>query len=170
MCRLSAITSGEYFSPMENIMALDTMKEGHDGSGLGLTLKNLGGEFTDLKEYPVLSGIASKSGLKILDEYMEHKGFKIKFMWEPKIKDVPGSSVKRRGRYLATAYQYPESFQDKSQAEKEALLTRTRLELRKYGEKDGSLSVFTFWNASFISSSEACRKLYFILHSTRFLP
>ena len=108
-------------------------------------MKNLGGEFTDLKEYPVLSGIASKSGLKILDEYMEHKGFKIKFMWEPKIKDVPGSSVKRRGRYLATAYQYPESFQDKSQAEKEALLTRTRLELRKYGEKDGSLYVFTFW-------------------------
>ena len=35
MCRLSAITSSEYISPMENIHALETMKEGHDGSGLG---------------------------------------------------------------------------------------------------------------------------------------
>ncbi len=43
MCRLSAITSSEYFSPMENVMALNTMKEGHDGSGLGLVLKDLGG-------------------------------------------------------------------------------------------------------------------------------
>ncbi|KKL53851.1 hypothetical protein LCGC14_2271260, partial [marine sediment metagenome] len=33
MCRLSAITSKEYFSPLENIAALETMKEGHDGSG-----------------------------------------------------------------------------------------------------------------------------------------
>ena len=38
MCRLSAITSGDYFSPMENILALETMKEGHDGSGLGNSL------------------------------------------------------------------------------------------------------------------------------------
>ena len=45
MCRLAAITSKEYFSPMENILALETMKEGHDGSGLGLTLKDLGGDF-----------------------------------------------------------------------------------------------------------------------------
>jgi len=145
MCRLSAITAGDYFSPMENIMALDTMKEGHDGSGLGLTLKNLGGEFADLKEYPVLSGIATRSGMKILDDYMEDKGFKIKFMWEPKIKELPGSSVRRRGRYLATAYQYPENYRVKKQEEKESLLTRTRLELRRLGEKDGSLYVFTFW-------------------------
>ncbi len=45
MCRLAAITSNEYFSPMENILALETMKEGHDGSGLGLTLKDIGGDF-----------------------------------------------------------------------------------------------------------------------------
>ena len=44
MCRLCAIVSAEYFSPMESILALETMKEGHDGSGLGLTLRDLGGE------------------------------------------------------------------------------------------------------------------------------
>ena len=50
----------QFFSPMENILALETMKEGHDGSGLGLTLKGLGGEFKDLKKYPIMSGICSK--------------------------------------------------------------------------------------------------------------
>ncbi len=39
MCRLAAITSKDYFSPTENITALETMKEGHDGSGMGLILK-----------------------------------------------------------------------------------------------------------------------------------
>ena len=63
MCRLAAITSNKYFSPMENILALETMKEGHDGSGLGLTLKDLGGEFEEFKGYPVMSGICSKEGI-----------------------------------------------------------------------------------------------------------
>jgi len=49
MCRLVAITSNECLSPIENILALETMKEGHDSSGLGLTLKDLGGEFEKLK-------------------------------------------------------------------------------------------------------------------------
>jgi len=66
MCRLAAITSAKYFSPMENILALETMKEGHDGSGLGLTLKDLGGKFKELKNYPILSGICSRKGKKIL--------------------------------------------------------------------------------------------------------
>ncbi|MCK4267573.1 MAG: glutamate synthase, partial [Actinomycetia bacterium] len=63
MCRLSAITSDSYFSPMENILALETMKEGHDGSGLGLMLKDLGGVFADFKDYPILSCICSDKGL-----------------------------------------------------------------------------------------------------------
>jgi hypothetical protein len=55
MCRLSAITSSEYISPMESIYALETMKEGHDGSGLGLMLKDLGGPFEEFKGHPILS-------------------------------------------------------------------------------------------------------------------
>jgi len=50
MCRLAAITSDKHFSPMENILSLETMKEGNDGSGLGLTMKDLDGEFGKLKE------------------------------------------------------------------------------------------------------------------------
>ncbi|MDF1614111.1 glutamate synthase [Desulfurivibrio dismutans] len=145
MCRLSAIAAGEYFSVMENILALDTMKEGHDGSGLGVTLQNLGGEFEHLKEYPILSGICTDAGRRKIDDYMESQGFKVKFMWEPRIKEGPGINVKKRGHYLATAYQYPDHYLDRPQAEKEELLTRTRLELRRQGSDDDSLYVFSFW-------------------------
>ena len=80
MCRLCAIVSAEYFSPMESILALETMKEGHDGSGLGLILRDLGGEFDGLKEYPILSGITSDKGYYELDDYMVAKGFRTKHL------------------------------------------------------------------------------------------
>jgi hypothetical protein len=92
MCRLVAITSKEYFSPMENVLALDTMKEGHDGSGLGLVLKHLGGEFENLKDYPILSVICSEKGMKTLDSYMEQLGFQVKHVWKPKVKSGIGIS------------------------------------------------------------------------------
>ena len=111
MCRLSAITSNKYFSPIENILALETMKEGHDGSGLGLTLKNLGGEFEDLKAYPIMSGICSRRGVEILDDYMDKLGFKLKHEWTPKIKPVKG--IVQRDYYFAKAYDYPKSYRDK---------------------------------------------------------
>lgn len=145
MCRLSAIASGEYFSVMENIVALDTMKEGHDGSGLGVTLKNLGGEFEGLKEYPILSGICTDAGRKLIDEYMEFRGFKVKFVWEPEINEGPGINVQRRGHYLVAAYQYPEEYLNRPREEREALLTQTRLELRARGIGEDSLYVFSFW-------------------------
>jgi len=38
MCRLFSLTSEDPVSPMLAINALDVMKEGHDGSGVGLLL------------------------------------------------------------------------------------------------------------------------------------
>ena len=143
MCRLSAITSSEYISPMENIHALETMKEGHDGSGLGLMLKDLGGPFADYKSYPTLSAICSNKGLQSLNDYMKAHGFKEKFVWAPTIKDVPG--IERREHYIAKVYDYPESFRDRPFREKEDLLMQTRLALRNIGEPDGSLFVFSFY-------------------------
>ncbi len=128
---------------MENILALETMKEGHDGSGLGLTLKDLGGAFEDLKEYPVMSGICSKKGVAVLDDYMDRLGFKLKYVWTPKIKPVKG--IAPRDYYFARAYDYPESYRDKSIYEKEDLLMNTRLSLRKTGEPDESIFVFSFY-------------------------
>ena len=143
MCRLVAITSNEYFSPIENILALETMKDGHDGSGLGLTLKDLGGEFKELKGYPILSGICFKKGMEILNDYMVKQGFKLKYEWAPKIKPIKG--IVRRDYYFARTYDYPESYKNKSMHEKEDLLMNIRLALRKIGEPDGSIFVFSFY-------------------------
>jgi hypothetical protein len=143
MCRLAAITSSEYFSPVENILALETMKEGHDGSGMGLMLKGLGGEFEELKEFPILSGICSEYGMKILDDYMNQAGFKLKYTWTPKIKAVKG--IEARDCYFARVYDYPELYKDKPLEVKERLLLDTRLALRELGSKDESIIVFTFY-------------------------
>jgi glutamate synthase domain-containing protein 1 len=143
MCRLAAITSSDYVSPMEPILALETMKEGHDGSGLGIMMKDLGGEFEGLKEFPVLSGICSDAGMEVVDEYMEKNGFTVKHSWTPSIREVPG--VRRRDHYFARAYSYPDSHAESTVREKEDLLMRTRLELRRMGQADESIIVFSFY-------------------------
>ena len=143
MCRLVAITSKEYFSPIENIIALETMKEGHDGSGMGLILKGLGGEFEELKDYPILSGICSKEGLKTLDDYMNKLGFQLKYTWTPKTRDVKG--IESRDYYFARVYDYPDVYKDTPLEVKESLLLNTRLVLRELGENDESIIVFSFY-------------------------
>lgn len=143
MCRLAAVTSEEYISPMEPILALETMKEGHDGSGLGLTLKDLGGEFEEFKSYPVLSGICSKKGIEVVNDYMKKKGFRLEHIWNPRIKTVKG--ITPRDHYFARVYDYPIAYKDRSAEEKEDLLISTRLSLRKLGEADESIFVFSFY-------------------------
>jgi glutamate synthase domain-containing protein 1 len=119
------------------------MKEGHDGSGMGLVLKNLGGEFENLKKYPILSGICSKEGKKILDEYMKKQGFRLKHEWKPKIRHIKGVPV--RDYYFAKAYDYPPEYKSRSWKEKEDLLMNTRLTLRRMGESDESIFAFSFY-------------------------
>jgi glutamate synthase domain-containing protein 1 len=143
MCRLVAITSNEYFSPMENVLALDTMKEGHDGSGLGLVLKNLGEEFEELKKYPILSAVCSRTGMTELNSYMNRQGFQLKHKWRPRVKN--SRSNRRHDHYIANVYDYPETYKDKPMREKETLLMNTRLALRKMGESEGSIFVFSFY-------------------------
>ncbi len=143
MCRLVAITADEYFSPMENIIAIDTMKEGHDGSGLGLLMKDLGGDFLELKEYPVLSAVCSRSGIKTLNSYMKRLGFNVRHVWTPKVKN--GRGVIRHDHYVANVYEYPKAYASKTMQEKEKLLMNTRLALRQMGENDGSIFVFSFY-------------------------
>ena len=69
MCRLFAITSQEPQSPMVAMEALNVMREGHDGSGVGLFLRDLSGPFEDMKNAPILSGIFTDKGLKRLDSF-----------------------------------------------------------------------------------------------------
>ncbi len=145
MCRLSAMVSDTYFSPFENILALETMKEGHDGSGLGLILRDLGGEFEQLKNYPILSCITSDAGYEKLKEFMNQKGFEIKYRWEAPKHVESWMEIEPRDHYLIKAYEYPEYMRDKSTEEKEEFLLKTRLEIRELGLQDESITVFSFW-------------------------
>jgi glutamate synthase domain-containing protein 1 len=143
MCRLAAITSRDYISPIEPVLALETMKEGHDGSGLGLVLKDLGGPFEKLKKYPVLSGICSQDGRKKLDDYMKKHGFILKHEWKPKLRSVNG--IVSRGHYFARAYDYPAAYKNRTLRDREDLLMLTRLDLRRLGEADESIFAFSFY-------------------------
>jgi hypothetical protein len=130
---------------MENILALETMKEGHDGSGLGLILRDLGGEFEGLKEYPILSAITTDAGYYELDDFMVAQGFRTKHMWEPRITVQPGSNIPKRDRYIVKAFEYPDQVRDGPWADKAELLTKTRVEIRRMGEADQSIVAFSFW-------------------------
>jgi glutamate synthase domain-containing protein 1 len=143
MCRLIAITSENYISPMDAVSALETMKEGHDGSGMGLILKNLGGELSELKNYPALSGICSHEGMQKLDDYMIKTGFKPVHEWRPTLRPLTG--IRKRDNYFVKFYDYPEEYNGKLLHERENLLLKTRLRLRKMGEDNGSIVIFSFY-------------------------
>ena len=110
MCRLFALTSKDPVSPMTAINALDVMKEGHDGSGVGLLLRDLGGPFEDMKDAPILSGIFTEAGIRRLDLYMMDKGFMTKYKLNIKLPKQTLDGTPRRGVYLIRAYEYPESW------------------------------------------------------------
>jgi len=128
---------------MDAVSALETMKEGHDGSGMGLILKNLGGELKDLKDYPALSGICSHEGLHKLDDYMVRKGFKIVHEWRPTLRPLTG--IKKRDNYFVKFYEYPEEYSEKLLHEREDLLMKTRLHLKEMGKQDNSIVIFSFY-------------------------
>jgi len=145
MCRLFAITSEEPLSPMTAIKALDVMREGHDGSGVGLFLGDLGGPFEDLKGAPILSGIFSNSGIKRLDLYMMELGFMTKYKTSIRIPKTPPSGIPRRDVYLIRAYEYPNEWEDLTEDEIRDRLMLIRLQLRQMGEEEGDMIVYSFW-------------------------
>lgn len=116
MCRLFAMTSEKPMSPMVAIHALHVMREGHDGSGVGLFLSDLGGPFEELKGTPILSGIFSNDGLKRLDQFMMNIGFMTKYRFSIKVPKRPPLGVPKRDVYLIRAYEYPEDWEHLSQS------------------------------------------------------
>jgi glutamate synthase domain-containing protein 1 len=80
-----------------------------------------------------------------LQDYMVEKGFRVKYRWEPKLRIRPGMKIQKRDRYIVNVYEYPEAYEEATEAEKAALLTATRLQLRAMGEADQSIYVFSFW-------------------------
>jgi hypothetical protein len=145
MCRLFAITSREPLSPMVAIEALNVMREGHDGSGVGLFLRDLSGPFEDMKDAPILSGIFSDAGLKRLDAFMMDIGFMTKYKISIKVPKTPPPGVPRRDVYLIRAYEYPEEWEGVAREELQRRLMEIRLKLRAMGEEQEDMIVFSFW-------------------------
>nr|WP_321514123.1 glutamate synthase [uncultured Pseudodesulfovibrio sp.] len=145
MCRLFALTSRDPVSPMRAIDALNVMKEGHDGSGVGLFLSGLGGAFEELKEYPVLSGIFTEPGLARVFEYMSDKGFRSKYSVMFKPDSEPPVGTPKRGTYASIAYKIPSEWGNRTQEEVDRGLVQMRLDLRAMGEEIGGIMVFSFW-------------------------
>jgi len=145
MCRLFAVTSETPQSPMIALEALDVMREGHDGSGVGLFLRDLGGPFEDMKDAPILSGIFSESGIRRLDIFMMDIGFLTKYKLNIKVPKTPTPGVPKRDIYLIRAYEYPEEWEGLDKTEIETRLMKLRLQLRAMGEEKNDMIVFSFW-------------------------
>jgi hypothetical protein len=145
MCRLFAISSQEPLSPMVAIDAMDAMREGHDGSGVGLFLRDLSGPFEEIRNAPILSGIFSKEGLRRLDEVMMDEGFRTKYKTSIKVPKEPPAGTPKRDIYLIRAYEYPEEWESWSLAERYLGLVNIRLRLRAMGEEKEDMIVFSFW-------------------------
>ena len=145
MCRLFAMTSAEPASPMQAILALDAMREGHDGSGVGLFLSGLSGPFEGLKDCPVLSGIFTRQGHKRASKYMLDSGFKPRQSLSMDISSSPPPGVPARDVYMVQAYDIPDEWKGLHQSERELLMLKTRLALRAMGEKHEDMTVYSFW-------------------------
>lgn len=145
MCRLFALTSSEPVSPMDAIRALDVMREGHDGSGVGLYLSDLDGPFAEIKGCPILSGICTEKGAAMLDAYMAEQGFVPRHDLPITPRGALPTWTPRRDRYIVRAYETPSSWADLSEEEKGQRCLLTRLALRHMGQADESITVFSFW-------------------------
>ncbi|MFP4084134.1 MAG: glutamate synthase [Desulfonatronovibrio sp.] len=145
MCRLFSLTSREPVSPIKAIEALDMMKEGHDGSGIGLYLSDLGGPFSKFKNLPILSGIFTQAGLRRQEDFMSGMGFVPKYRLILDVKDAPPPGTPKRETYLIQVYEPPQTWHDLEQEEKERRMTRARLDLRRMGQEKKDMVVFSFW-------------------------
>ena len=145
MCRLFAVTSDTPLSPMVALNALEVMKEGHDGSGVGLFLSDLGGHFGELNGAPILSGIFTNEGMKRLDRFMVERGFMTKYKLSIKVPKTPPAGVPKRDMYLIRAYECPDTWEELSESEIQNQLMLIRLHLRQMGEEKEDMIVFSFW-------------------------
>jgi glutamate synthase domain-containing protein 1 len=146
MCRLALKTAREPFSPYEVLSAMEAMKEGYDGSGLGLLLRGM--EFEDFKynpRFPILSGIAhTEKAWHRMTDYMEEMEYELKYDHRFAMRQEL-IEAKDRYRYFMRAYRMPVEFRDKSDEYREAELLRARLALRKLSTEEDPLTIFSFY-------------------------
>jgi glutamate synthase domain-containing protein 1 len=127
------------------IKGIAAMREGFDGSGVGLLLRDIGGPLQRMKDSPILSGIFTRSALKKLDRFMMENGFLTKYKVTFKLPQKPPPGTPKRDVYLIRAYEYPQDWEDLEQQEIQDRMMMIRLTLKKMGEANKDLYVFSFW-------------------------
>lgn len=147
MCRLALKTADKAFSPYDVLTAMEAMREGYDGSGIGLLLRGV--EFSEFKQRPddpILCGIAhTEAAFHRLIDIMDTKGFYLKYDFEF---DVDTNQLEERDRYkyLLRVYKKPKAWVNYTKKEIEKELLKIRLELRADGEANGGdLTIYSFW-------------------------
>lgn len=147
MCRLALKTAKKAFSPYSVLKAMEAMREGYDGSGLGLLLRGL--KFKDFGYKtgdPILSGIAhtEEAGHR-LNGFMQKHGFELKYDHEFDT-NLAEIEAKDRHKYFLQVYKLPSAWKAFDQQQIDEKLVLTRVALRRNGEQHGSdLTVFSFW-------------------------
>ncbi|MEI7589780.1 MAG: glutamate synthase [Deltaproteobacteria bacterium] len=145
MCRLFALTSNEFLLSSVALNALDVMREGHDGSGTGLFLTDLGGRWEKYKDLPTLSGIFSDDGMRELDDVMSLHHFSVRDEILIRPTGIPPVGTPKRGNYLLRAYNIPNEWEELSQKEIQYQLMIIRVGLREMSIASGAMTVFSFW-------------------------
>ena len=126
---------------------MESMREGYDGSGLGLLLRGVQfDDFTYRNHDPILSGIAkTRDALNRLNQYMQEKGYAKKYDHEFET-DLSEIEATDRHKYFVHVYRRPKHWDVYSKERIEHELMMTRLDLRKDGENHGGdLAVYSIW-------------------------
>ena len=113
--------------------------------GLATALDKEFGSFERFKGAPILSGIFSNEGIRTLDRYMLDLDFMVKYKLSIRPAKTPPPGTPKRDNYLVRVYDYPPEWLSLRPEEIEHRIMLTRLKLRRMGEKDGSMIIFSFW-------------------------
>lgn len=146
MCRIGAIKSTKYTHPSQALYLMMPQQKGHDNSGFAMIMQDLGGIFKNYKDKPLLSYACNKEGLKLIQSFMQSKGFTSVFHWEPQTNPQQGLDIALMDIYGYDVYDLPLEYATASKQETEKLFTDTRLALRKILEEHNNAGyVYSFW-------------------------
>lgn len=145
MCRIGSIKCREAVPPSMALKLMLPQQEGHDNSGFALVMQDLEGVFGHYKDKPLLSMACTPDGVRLVNEYMEARGFSQAAEWIPDVNPEPGLRIEAMPRYVFRNYDYPEIYKYRGEKEREELLLDARLDLRRILDKNDAGYVYSFW-------------------------
>jgi glutamate synthase domain-containing protein 1 len=145
MCRVGALKSKKYTHPSKVLYLMLPQQKGHDNSGFAMVMQDLGGVFAPYKKLPLLSYAGNSASVEKIHNYMQNKGFTLRFEWSPRRTPQAGLDIALLEHYNFEVYDYPAAYQEAEPSAKENLLTDTRLALRALTAENDGAFVYSFW-------------------------